>query len=67
MDELLNELDLRILKAKVEIKTTTEKVHAYETLLAFQEEVLSDLETTRRVVLDINSEPPTQLGVDRDH
>lgn len=71
MDEILKEIHDRIEAGKAEIKATTEKIHAYECLLSYQEETLEELETARRVLENINSQLSIKtsiaLGEDRDH
>lgn len=68
MDELLKEIDDRIEAGKAEIRATSEKIHAYQWLLDFQEETVNDLNTARRVLEKINAQTANvQLGEDRDH
>lgn len=67
MDEILKEIHDRVEVGKAEIKATQEKIHAYEALLAFQEETVNDLETARRVLEKIRPREDIQLGEDRDH
>lgn len=67
MDELLKEIDDRIEAGKAEIRATSEKIHAYQCLLDFQEETVNDLDTARRILEKIRPQKDIQLGEDRDH
>ena len=67
MDEILKELDLRIEAGKAEIRSTAEKIHAYQCLQEFQVKATEDLQTARRILEKIRPQKDIQLGVDRDH
>lgn len=67
MDELLEELDFRIEAGKAEIRSTAEKIHAYQCLQEFQVQSTEDLQTTRKVLEKIRAQKDIQLGEDRDH
>jgi len=67
MDDVLKELDAMIEAGKAEIRATSEKIHAYQCLLDFQEETVNDLDTARRVLEKINTQKLIQLGEGRDH
>lgn len=69
MDSILEEIDRKVAVALDCIKLTEETLHAYKTLLEYQQSVLEDLNTTKRVLLGIQTIgiKPIQLGEDRDH
>ena len=67
MDDVLKELDSLIETGKAEIKSTAEKIHAYQCLQEFQVKATEDLQTARRILEKIRAQKDIQLGVDRDH